>query len=198
MTIKASSLLAIIAVWGFAVPAVVVEPAGWWSLIFAGLSTAMIGTSAGRSLGLSRLIAITGIWGGTALAVSEGEAWVSVFAFLATGAVVFSVMRRTALLNGLGIAVAWLATGAVVSGGDGDGAWISVFAFLTAASVANHRSESRGIAAAAWWAFAGIVMVTAGGWYWLAAIAWLLSTASLGFTGFTLPSRIEWDLFDRD
>lgn len=198
MTIKASSLLAVVAIWATTIPAVVAEPDSWWALLFAGIASMVIGSGAWRGLGLSRLIAITGTWGGTSLAVAEGQAWVAIFAFMATGAITFSVMQRSALLNGLGIAVAWLATGAVVFAADGDGSWISVFAFLTAASVANHRSEARGGTTVLWWSAAGAIMVATEGWHWLAVIAWLLSTASLGFGGFRIPKRVEWDLFEKD
>jgi hypothetical protein len=201
MTIKASSLLSIIAIWGAMIPAVIVEPGSWWSLLFAALATAAVGTGAFRRLGISRLIAISGIWAGTGLAAGSDSdaAWVAVFAFLATGATVHSLMRRDAYLGGLGILVAWLVTGLTVLVSDGhEGAWISVFAFLTAGAVANTRGNPRGIAAIIWWAGAGTIMVATEDWYWLSAIAFILTATSLGFGGFRFPRRLEWDLFERD
>ena len=198
MTIKASALLSIVAIWATMIPAVIAEPGEWWSLIFAGLATMAIGISSWRRLGLSRVIAIAGIWAGTALATVESDGWIAIFAFLATATAVNSIMQRTAILNGVAIATAWLVVGIVVNGADGDGSWISVFAFLTGASVANHRSESRGAAAIGWWILAGAIMIATEGSHWLAVIAWFLSTMALGFHGFSLPRRIEWDLLDRD
>jgi hypothetical protein len=202
MTIKASSLLSIVAIWAAMIPAVVIEPKSWWSLIFAFLATGAVGTGAGRRLGLSRLIAITGIWLGTALAVGTRQdyAWVSIMAFLSTGAVVYSVMRRDALGVGAGIAFTWLMVGTVLLvNDDSAGSWISVFAFLTAGAVANTRSlHRRGLAAIVWWALAGGVMLAAAGWYWLCVPAFLLSAASLGFSDFSFPRRFEWDLFERE
>lgn len=199
MTIKATSALSILAIWVTMVPAVMAEPGAWWSLIFAVMATGAIGVSAWRRLGLSRVIAISGTWLGTAFAVQEGEAWVSIFAFLATAAVVYSVMRRDALLLGLGIAVTWLMTGIVVAAHEGDGSWICVFAFLTSGAVANSLSRmSRGVAAAGWWGAAGILMLAADGWHWLAIVAFVLTAGSIGFGDFQVPRRIEWDFFERD
>lgn len=198
MSIKASALLAIAAIWGAMIPALLAEDGQYWTVVFAFLATMAIGGSFWRSFGLSRLLAVAGIWAGAAVATSEGEGWVTVFAFLATGAAVHSVMGARAVLNGIGIAVPWLVLAAVSRDAGGEGSWICVFAFLTAATVANHRSEKRGVAAVLWWGAAGTVMVLADGWYALAIGAWLLSAASLGFRGFWLPRRIEWDLFDRD
>ena len=125
----------------------------------------------------------------------------AIFAFLATGAIVYSAMKRTAWLLGFGIGVAWGITAAAAVESDGDATWICIFAFLTAATVANSwRGQSRGIAAAFWWALAGVVMLAAGDYYWLAIFAWLLSTAAIGIGlgGFQLPRHFEWDLFERD
>lgn len=199
MTIKASSALSILAIWVTMIVAVIAEPDAWWGLIFALLATMAVGASAWRRLGTSRLLAIAGIWLGTAIAVAEGGTLASVFAFLATAAVVYSVMRRDALAIGGGIAVTWLMAGAVIAANGGDGAWISVFAFLTAAVVANSRgSAARGLAAMLWWSLAGIVTIVAGGWYWLSVIAFVLSAASIGISEFRIPRKIEWDLFERD
>jgi hypothetical protein len=201
MTIKASALLSIIAIWAAMIPAVAVEHASWWALIFAALATGAVGTGAFRSLGMSRLLAIAGAWAGSALAAGSTPdgAWTAIFAFLTTGAVVYSVMRKDAVLNGLGIAVAWLVVGlAVMTSHAHEGAWTCVFAFLTAGAVANHRTQRRGVAAAGWWAIAGVIMIAAQDYYWLSVFAFLLSTVSLGFGNFSFPRRLEWDLFERD
>ncbi|MCC7365434.1 MAG: hypothetical protein IT303_13795 [Dehalococcoidia bacterium] len=201
MSIKATSALSILAIWAAMIPAVIVEPDAWWSLIFAGLATASIGVSAWRRLGISRVIAVAGTWSGTALAVANepGATWIAIFAFLSTGAIVYSVLRRDAWLSGLGIAAPWLATGIAITANEGDGAWICVFAFLTTGAVANAgRSAYRGLAAILWWGIAGAIMVIAGGWAWLAVPAFVLSGLSIGVGDFRLPRRFEWDLFDRD
>ncbi len=201
MTIKASSLLSIIAIWAAMIPAVVLQPGAWWALIFAGLATFAVGTGAFRRLGLSRLIAITGVWAGAALAIGSdaGAAWISVMAMLATGATVHSFMRRDAYFGGLGIGAAWIATGLTVMLNDNhDGAWIAVFAFLTAGAVANSRGNPRGIAAIAWWSLAGVIMIATDGLHWLGVIAFILTATSLGLGGFQVPRRFEWDLFERD
>jgi len=201
MTIKASSLLSIVAIWVASITAVAMQHDAWWSLIFAFLATAAVGTGAFRRLGLSRLIAISGIWAGTAIAIIEtaDATWVSVFAFLATGAVVHSFMRRDSYLGGLGIVVAWLVVGLAVSLADQDPpSWLCVFAFLTSGAVANSRGDRRGLAATIWWGLAGLIMVASDGWYWLGVIAFVLTVSSLGFGGFSFPRRLEWDLVDRD
>lgn len=203
MTVKASSLIAILVIWAVMIPAVVNEPDAWWSLIFAALATASIGVSAWRRLGISRLIAIAGTWGAIAIAIAghEGTAWMSIFGFLTTGAVVYSSMRREAWVAGLGVAAAWLAVGIASIANDGEGTWICVFAFLTAGAIANSRGRGtvRGASAILWWSIAGAVMVIGdGGWTFLLAIAaFLLTSASLGFADFRLPTKLEWDLFDR-
>lgn len=201
MSIKATSLLSILAIWVTMIPAVIAQPDAWWSLVFAVLGTFAIGVSAWRRLGLSRLIAISGTWFGTAFMVGSDEsaAWAAVMAFLATAAIVYSTMRRDAWLAGLGIAGAWVMTGAVVAANGGEGAWISVFAFLTAAVVANGRgSRVRGLATLLWWGIAGLVMIAASGWYWLSVLAFLLSAMALGAGDLQFPTRLEWDLFERD
>ena len=73
-------------------------------------------------------------------------------------------------------------------------------AALTAGAVANsHNPFSRGVAAIVWWAAAGaIVVLTGAGMAWLGVIAFLLTSLSLGFGGFSFPRGLEWDLWDRD
>lgn len=201
MTIKASSLFSIIAIWATMIPAVILEPDGWWSLFFAAFATLVVGVNAWRRLGWSRLLSIVGIWLGTAAAISEssGAAWTSIFAFLATFAVVLSIMRREAVGIGVGIAFAWLVTGAVVVANDGAGAWIAIFAYLTTFALANNRGfHAKGFAAMLWWGLAGAVMIAAGGWYWLSIFAFILSALSVGITQIRIPRGIEWDLWDRD
>ncbi len=203
MTIKATSLLSLVAIWAAMIPAVIVNHDAWWTLIFAFLASGAVGIGMWRRLGIARLIALIAVWAGTAFAVGANgnSEWMAIFAFLATGAVVYSAMRRTAWLLGIGIAVAWGVTGAAAVRSDGDATWICIFAFLTAATVANSwRGQSRGIAAAGWWGIAGTIMLAADDYYWLAVLAWLFSTAAIGIGhgGFTLPRRFEWDLFERD
>lgn len=199
MTIKASSLLSVIAIWAAMIPAVIAQPDAWWSLVFAGMATMAVGIGFWRRLGLSRVIAIAGIWAGTALIVGNGEAtWPSVFAFLATSAVVYSMMKRDAYILGLGIAAVWLATALIVVN-QHDAARIAVFAFLTAATTASSRSRwSKGAAAMVWWGIATAIILAADGVYWLAVIAWLLGSASLGFRDWNFPRGIEWDILERD
>ncbi len=202
MTIKATSALSILVIWVTMIAAVIASPDAWWTLIFAMLATFAVGASAWRRLGLSRLIAIAGIWGGTALAVAAGEGGFSaIFAFLATGAVVYSAMRRDGVLIGAGIAVTWLVVGIVVAVHGNEGEWISVFAFLTTGALSNTRgNDARGVSTMLWWGIAGVVMLIAdSGWaYVLSVPAFLLTAASLGFSDFRFPRGVEWDLFDRD
>ena len=202
MTIKATSVLSILAIWVASIAAVAFESDSWWILIFAALATAAVGVSAWRRLGISRLIAISGTWAGAAFAAgTTGEAaWTSIFAFLSTGAVVFSTMKRDAWMLGLGIAVAWLAMGLSVAGHGEDASWMCVFSFLTAGAVSNsHHPFSRGVAAVVWWGLAGaLVMLFGAGLAWLSVIAFLLTSLSLGFGGFDFPRGLEWDLWDRD
>lgn len=201
MTLKATSLLSILAIWVASIAAVAVEHGSWWIFIFAFLATAAVGVSAWRRLGVSRLLAIAGTWAGAGIAAgaTSDAAWISIFAFLTTSVVVYSTMKRDAWLLGLGISTAWLATGAVVAA-HGEGAWMGVFAFLTAGAVANSRNEvNRGVAAMLWWGAAGVIVLIAGeGWAWLGVIAFLLTAASLGFGDFSFPKGLEWDLWDRD
>lgn len=202
MTVKVSSLLAILAIWAAMIPAIVAEPDAWWALIFAALATGAIGVSAWRRLGISRLIAIAGTWAAIAVAISgnEATAWMAIFGFLTTGAVVYSSMRRDAWLAGLGVGVAWAAVGLASVANDGEGTWICVFAFLTAGAIANSggRGAVRGASAMLWWGIAGAVMVIGdGGWTFVLAIAaFLLTALALGFADFRLPTKLEWDLFD--
>lgn len=202
MTIKATSLLSIIAIWVTMLPAVIAEPGGWWGLIFAFLATGSIGIGAWRRLGLSRLIAISGVWLGTAIAIADNSdnTWISVFAFLATGAIVYSIMKRDAYLGGVGIAVAWVMTGAVAVDSNSDAAWICIFAFLTAGAVANSfKKNTRGIVAAVAWGAVGVLMLAADGFYWTAIFAFIASATSFWMGGgINLPRSFEWDFFDRD
>lgn len=201
MTIKATSALSILVIWVAMIAAVVAQPDQWWTLFFAFLATGAVGVSAWRRLGLARLLAISGTWTGTALAVGfSGAGWVAIFAFVSTGAIVYSVMRRDGLLIGAGIAAAWLFSGIVIAN-NADGAWICIFAFLTTGALANTRSnDARGLSGILWWGIACAVMLAAGGgWTFVLAIpAFLLTSASLGFGDFRFPRRVEWDLFDRD
>ena len=202
MTIKATSVASILAIWVASIIAVSISPGAWWILIFAFLSTGAVGASAWRRLGVSRLIAIMGIWAGLAVAVGyhESAAWISVFAFLSTGAVVYSGMRRDAAVLGLGIAAPWIVSGAIVAHNGESVAWAAVFAFLTAGGLANSRGNvARGVASIIWWGAAGAVIVIAGdGWTWLCVPAFILAEASVGFGDFHFPRGIEWDFFDRD
>lgn len=201
MTIKATSLLSILVIWACMIPAVAIDGDAWWSLIFAFLATGSVGIGAWRRLGLSRLIAISGVWAGTAAAVASDpdSTWISIFAFLSTAAVVYSIMRRTAVVTGLGIGAVWAMVGAVIAAHGAEGSWIAVFAFLTAGSLANsRRGNAKGFAAMLWWGIAGGIMLAAGGWYFLSVFAFILTTASLGFTDFRFPRGLEWDLFERD
>lgn len=199
VTIKATALLSIAAIWAATVAAVVAEPGAWWMAFFAFLATAATGASAGRRLGVSRLIAIAGTWGATALVAGTGSggAWVSIMAFLATASVVYSPLRRDAFLAGAGIAAAWLIDAAAITVQD-EGSWTTVFAALTAGSVAGSRRGSRGAAALAWWGVAGVLMVAVDGLMWLAPIAFALTALTFARGGFDFPRGIEWDLFDRD
>ncbi|MGE3073604.1 MAG: hypothetical protein AB7N24_05885 [Dehalococcoidia bacterium] len=202
MTIKATSVLSILAIWIASVVAVAIEPDSWWLLIFTFLATGAVGVSAWRRLGISRLLAITGTWAGVAFAAgsTSDATWVSIFAFLTTGAVVFSTMSRSAWLLGAGIAVAWLAVGISVLDEGPDAAWMCIFAFLTAGSVANsHHSFSRGIAAMVWWGATAILVIAFGaGLAWVSVLAFLLTTLSFGIGGFQFPRGMEWDLWDKD
>ncbi len=200
MTVKATSLLALISIWAFTILGVIAEPDGWWALIFAFLASGAIGPHLWRSLGLSKLIAIAATWAATGLAIAgdADAAWVSIFAFLTTGAISFGGMRRDAIGLGVGIGAAWAVAG-VVTATDADAGWTSIFAFLTAGALANSHGEwARGGSAVLWWGLAGAVMLIADGWYWLSVPAFLLSASSIGFSDFAFPRHIDWDFFDRD
>jgi hypothetical protein len=200
VNIKASTLFALVAIWGLMLIAVIQEPDGWWGLIFAFLASGTLAPRFWRSIGLSKLIAIAGIWLGTAAAIAaDADAtWMSIFAFLSTGAVSVGPMRRDAIGLGLGIAMAWLVSGTVAMD-DPDAAWTSIFAFLTTGALSNSRGEwARGGSAMLWWGLAGVIMLVADGWYWLCIPAFLLSASSIGFSDFQLPKGIDWDLFDGD
>ena len=199
MTIKATSVLAILAIWGAMIAAVVRNPDAWWALFFAFLATGAVGISAGRRLGSPRVLAIAGIWGGTAAAAAShtDAAWMAVFAFVATGAVVYSRMKRDAFVHGLVIGGLWALVG-VLAVRDAGAAWIAIFAFLTAASIANSRDVTRPFAAALAWGAAGAVMLATDGNYWLSPIAFLVGSFVFRHGPLTVPRRFEWDLFDRD
>jgi len=201
MSIKATSALSILAIWVTMIPAVINQPDAWWSLAFALLATGAIGVRAWRRLGISRLIAIAGAWFGTSIAIAGDEraAWVAIFAFLTTAAVVDGTMRRDAWLSGAGIATAWVLLGIASITNNGEGAWVSVFAFLTAAAVAHSRRNGRGASALLWWGIAGVLMILVGGWAFALSIpAFLLTWASVGLRDFQMPRRVDWDLMDRD
>ena len=154
MTLKATSMLSILAIWVASIAAVVAEPKSWWLFVFTFLGTGAVGVSAWRRLGVSRLIAIAGTWAGMALAAgsSDDATWTSILAFLTTGAVVFGTMKRDAWVLGVGIAAAWLGTGLSVAASGPGAAWMCVFAFLTAGAVANsHHESSRGVSALVGW-----------------------------------------------
>ena len=204
VTIKATSALSILAIWVATIVTVAAEGRSWWIIIFAFLATGAVGVSAWRSLGIARLVAITGTWTGLALAAGSdpGAAWASAFAFLTTGAVVYSTMKKEALVLGAGIAAAWLAVGiAVAAAAEADNVtWMCVFAFLTAGAIANSGGNvARGGSAILWWSVTCAVVIIAGpSWAWLSVLAFVLTAASIGFGDFHLPTRLEWDLFDRD
>ena len=129
MTVKATSVLSILAIWVASIAAVVIEPDSWWILIFSSLATGAVGVSAWRRLGISRLLAIAGTWGGTAIAASSTSdaAWTAIFAFLATGAVANS---RNETGRGVAALIWWGVAGAIVLiAGDG-WAWLGVIAFI--------------------------------------------------------------------
>lgn len=200
MTIKATSMLSILAIWVGTIVGVAISPGAWPSIIFAALATGAVGVSAWRRIGISRLAAMAGTWGavGWAMAAHEGNWWISIFAFLTTGAVVYSTMRRDALLAGAGVAVAWLACAAASHPHEG-AAWMAIFAFLTAGAISNTGGNVRGLSAILWWTIAaGIVIAGGTGWAWVGVIAFVLTSASLGFSDFNFPRGLEWDLFDRD
>ena len=201
MTIKATAALSILAIWIGTLVGVVISHGAWPAIIFALLATGAVGVSAARRLGISRLVAVAGTWAaiGWAIGAHEGNWWISVFAFLTTGAVVYSTLRRDALVAGMGVAAAWLAVAAATQSHPG-AAWMGVFAFLTAGAISNTGGGNmRGASAILWWGIAaGIVIAGGDGWAWVSVLAFLLTSASLGFSDFSLPRGLEWDLFDRD
>lgn len=202
MTVKATSLLALIAIWAGTVIAIAISPEAWWIVFFAFPASGAVGLSLWRRLGIPRVIAITAVWASLAVMVGfhADAAWASVFAFVATGAIVYSGMRRDAYLGALGIATAWGVTAAIgAAHSDASVTWVCIFAFLTTGAVANTFGTARGVSAIIWWAIAGAVILATGGDYaWLTIFAFVLSAGSIGFGGFNFPKRFEWDLFDRD
>ncbi len=198
LTLKATALLAIAAIWGASVSAVALHADAWWTLVFAVLATGAVGFR--RSVGLARVLAIAGIWG-SAAAITAGNAdhaWVTVFAFLATGAVVYSAMERDAFLSGLGIAVSWAAAAVAVVATDG-GAWITVFSFLTTGAVANiGRGGGGGVLAILAWVVAAAAIVALDGHHWLAVFAFVFGSLHFGVPGVRFPTRFEWDFRSDD
>jgi hypothetical protein len=75
-----------------------------------------------------------------------------------------------------------------------------VFAFLTAGAISNsHHPFSRGLTAIVAWSVAGVAVIAWGdNLAWLGVIAFLATSLSLGFGGFSFPKGLEWDLWDRD
>ena len=201
MTIKATSALSILAIWVATITGIVVAGGGSPVIIFAFLATAAVGISAWRRLGLSRLIAIAGMWSSVAIGMGghTNNWWISIFAFLSTGAVVYSLMRRDDVMIGVGVAAAWLAVGIASAKFDG-AAWMCIFAFLTTGALSNTRGDSaRGLSAILWWGIVlGVVLVGGASWAWLSIPAFILTAASLGLGDFRFPRALEWDLFDRD
>ena len=202
MTIKATSLLALIAIWAGTIVAIAISPDAWWIIFFAALATGAVGVSLWRRLGMPRVIAVAAVWASIAVMVGfhSDAAWASIFGFVATGAIVYSGMRRDAYAGALGIAAAWGVTAAASAHDDG-ATWICIFAFLTTGAVANSFGITRGLSAILWWAIAGAIILSTGGDYaWLAVFAFVLTASSIGFGGggFHIPRRFEWDIFDRD
>lgn len=201
MTIKATSALSILAIWIATAIGIRLAHGGWPVIIFAALTTAAVGASAWRRLGMSRLLAIAGTWAAVAIAMDGHHHtwWISIFAFLSTAAVVYSVMRRDDYAVGLGVAVAWLVVG-IATREYPHTAWMSVFAFLSAGALSNTRGNwARGVSAILWWSLLlAVVLVSDGGWAWLCVPAFLLTAMAVGLSDFHFPRGIEWDLFDRE
>ncbi len=198
LTLKATALLAIMAIWGASVAAVALHGDVWWTLVFAVLATGAVGFR--RSVGLARVLAIAGVWGSAAAitASNPDHAWVTVFAFLSTGAVVYSAMERDAFLSGLGVAVSWIAAAAAVVATDG-GAWITVFSFLTTGAIANiGRGGGAGALAIVAWVVAAAAIVVLDGHHWLAVFAFAIGSLHFGVTGVRFPTRLEWDFRSDD
>jgi len=199
VTIKVSSLLAVIAIWAAMITAVINEPDAAWSLVFAALATAAIGIGFWRRLGLSRLVAITGIWAGTVLVVGSGEAaWPSVLAFFATAVIAHAPGGRAIFLLDLAAAFVWLIAAFVVVD-QHDGSYVLVFAALTVWSlVGGHPERASGAVTILWWALAASIILVADGFYRLSVLAWILSASSFDRATWRLPRKVEWDIFDHD
>ncbi|MGD9933952.1 MAG: hypothetical protein AB7T37_09555 [Dehalococcoidia bacterium] len=193
MTVKASPLLCLIAIWAAVVMGIAFEPGAWWATFFALLASVAVGLSAMRRLGLSRIVAVAGAWAGAAVAFGAdgGATWMSIFAFLTTTGVVYSRMKPGALLEGAAVAVAWLAAG-VTANQDADAAWTGIFAALSAKWIAG-GGRLRSMLGAAAWGAAGAVMTWQEGMYWLAPIAFFVTLFPIG-KGVAFPRRFEWDL----
>jgi hypothetical protein len=202
VTVKATSLLALLSIWTGTVIAIAISPDAWWIVFFSFLASGAVGISLWRRLGIPRVIAVAAVWASIAVMVGfhADAAWAAIFAFVSTGAIVYSGMRRDAYFSALGIATAWGITAAIGAAHDDAGAtWVCIFAFLTTGAVANTFGIARGISAVIWWGIAGaIILATGGDFAWLTVFAFILSAASIGVGGFHFPRRFEWDLFDRD
>ncbi len=161
----------------------------------------MIGANSWRRLGVSRLLAISGIWAGTAViaASNDGPAWPAIFALFTTAAVVFGTLNRNAWVLGLGIAAPWLATGAAVAAHGHEVAWMVVIAFVTTLTLAHTRHPMlRGFMSVGWWAFVAVTVLVAGpDWSWLSLGALALASFRLG-GGFRFTRGFEWDLWQND
>lgn len=193
MTVKASSVLCLVAIWAAVITGIAFEAAAWWSVFFAFMATAAVGASAMRRLGLSRVVAVAGTWGGAAAAfgADSSATWMSIFAFLTTGAVVYSRMKPAAMLQGAAVATAWLAAG-LAANQDATAAWTGIFAALSARPLAG-GGRVRAAAGIVAWAAAGALMVWQEGMYWLSAGAFVATLLPFGGGPF-IPRRFEWDL----
>ena len=193
MTVKASPLICLVAIWAAVVTGIAFEPGAWWAIFFALLATVAVGLSAIRRLGLARIVAVAGTWAGAAVAfgADSGATWMSIFAFLTTAGVVYSRMKPGALFEGGAIAVAWLAAG-ITASQDASAAWIGVFAALSARWIAA-GGRLRSLLAIGAWAAAGTMMTWQEGMYWLAPIAFFVTLFPIR-KGVAFPRRFEWDL----
>jgi len=193
VTVKASSVLCIVAIWAAVVTGIAFEPGAWWAIFFAFLATGSVGLSAMRRLGLSRVVAVAGTWAGAAVAFGADSTatWMSIFAFLTTGGVVYSRMKPGALLAGAAIAVAWLAVG-ITAHQDASAAWTCIFAALSARWIASGQNI-RALVAIGAWAGAAALMTWQEGMYWLSVLAFAVTLFPMQ-RGPLLPRRFEWDL----
>jgi hypothetical protein len=197
LTIKASAVLAIAAIWIATIAGIAADSGAWWSVFFAMLATAAVGSGFWRSLGWSRLIAIAGVWAATAIAFGNdsGVTWMSIFAAFSTFAIVHSRMRMTAFLNGLAAVVPW-AIASALTFIDSGAAWTCVFAFFTVGSVAN-GGMFRALVSMAAWGGLGAIMIVQEDWYWLSILAFV-ATAIAFSSRPEVPRKFEWDLFESE